>query len=35
MQKTPAKLLDVLALLEDKPSEGLVSDQVAPHCCLV
>lgn len=28
MQTTPAKLLDVVALLEDKPSERLVSGQV-------
>ena len=25
MQNTPAKLLDVVALIEDKPSEGLVA----------
>lgn len=28
MQNTPIKLLDVVALLEDKPSEGLVVGQV-------
>jgi hypothetical protein len=28
MQKTPVKLLDVVALLEDKPAEHLVSGQV-------
>lgn len=28
MQKTPVKLLDVIALLEDKPAEGLVAGQV-------
>jgi hypothetical protein len=28
MQKTPVKLLDVVALLEDKPSEHLVAGQV-------
>ena len=28
MQKTPLKLLDVVALLEDKPSERLVAGQV-------
>ncbi|MBI3735177.1 DUF4926 domain-containing protein [Candidatus Sumerlaeota bacterium] len=28
MQTTPAKLLDVVALLDDKPSEGLVAGQV-------
>jgi hypothetical protein len=28
MQKTPVKLLDVVALLEDKPAEGLVAGQV-------
>ena len=28
MQDTPVKLLDVVALLEDKPAEGLVSGQV-------
>jgi hypothetical protein len=28
MQKTPVKLLDVVALLEDKPAEGLVEGQV-------
>jgi hypothetical protein len=28
MQKTPVKLLDVVALLEDKPAERLVSGQV-------
>lgn len=28
MQTTPVKLLDVVALLEDKPTEGLVAGQV-------
>ena len=28
MQKTPVKTLDVVALLEDKPSAGLVAGQV-------
>lgn len=28
MQKTPVKLLDIVALLEDKPKEGLVAGQV-------
>jgi hypothetical protein len=28
MQKTPVKLLDVVALLEDRPAEGLVAGQV-------
>ena len=28
MQNVPVKLLDVVALLEDKPSEGLVAGQV-------
>ena len=28
MQNTPVKLLDVVALLEDKPAEGLVAGQV-------
>jgi hypothetical protein len=28
MKNRPVKLLDVVALLEDKPSEGLVSGQV-------
>ena len=28
MQETPVKLLDVVAVLEDKPREGLVSCQV-------
>jgi len=28
VQKTPVKLLDVVALLEDKPAEGLVAGQV-------
>ncbi len=28
MQKTPVKLLDVVALLEDKPKERLVAGQV-------
>jgi len=28
MQKTPVKQLDVVALLEDKPSERLVAGQV-------
>jgi hypothetical protein len=28
MQETPVKLLDVVALLEDKPEERLVSGQV-------
>lgn len=28
MQKTPVKLLDVVALLEDKPDEHLVAGQV-------
>ena len=28
MQKTPIKLLDVVALLEDQPEGGLVSGQV-------
>jgi len=28
MQETPVKLLDVVAVLEDKPREGLVSGQV-------
>ena len=28
MQKTPIKLLDVVAVLEDKPDAGLVSGQV-------
>ena len=28
MQNTPVKLLDVVALLEDKPSERLVAGQV-------
>ena len=28
MQKTPVKSLDVVALLEDKPSAGLVAGQV-------
>lgn len=28
MRNTPIKLLDVVALLEDKPAEGLVSSQV-------
>ena len=28
MQNTPIKLLDVVALLEDKPAEGIVSGQV-------
>lgn len=30
MQETPVKLLDVVAVLEDKPEEGLVSGQSAP-----
>ncbi len=28
MQNAPVKLLDVVALLEDKPAEGLVAGQV-------
>ena len=28
MQNTPVKLLDVVALLEDRPQEGLLSGQV-------
>lgn len=28
MQSVPAKLLDVVALLEDKPDQGLVAGQV-------
>ena len=28
MQKTPVKLLDVVALLEDKPSQALAAGQV-------
>jgi Domain of unknown function (DUF4926) len=28
VQTTPVKLLDVVALLEDKPAEGLVAGQV-------
>ena len=28
MQNTPIKLLDVVALLDDKPAEGLVAGQV-------
>lgn len=28
MQNTAVKLLDIVALLEDKPAEGLVSGQV-------
>ena len=28
MRNTPIKLLDVVALLEDKPTEGLISGQV-------
>ena len=28
MQNVPVKLLDVVALLEDKPAEGLVAGQV-------
>lgn len=28
MQQTPIKLLDVVALLEDQPAEGLVAGQV-------
>jgi hypothetical protein len=28
VQNVPVKLLDVVALLEDKPSEGLVAGQV-------
>ena len=28
MNKRPVKLLDVVALLEDKPAQGLVSGQV-------
>ena len=28
MQTTPVKLLDVVALLEDKPDQGLVAGQV-------
>ncbi len=28
MQTTPVKLLDVVALLEDQPAEGLVAGQV-------
>jgi Domain of unknown function (DUF4926) len=28
MKTTPAKLLDVVALLEDKPATGLVAGQV-------
>jgi len=28
VQKTPVKLLDVVALLDDKPSEGLAAGQV-------
>lgn len=28
MQNTPVKLLDVVALLDDKPAENLVSGQV-------
>ena len=28
MQKVPVKLLDVVALLADKPAEGLVAGQV-------
>lgn len=28
MQKTPIKLLDLVAVLEDKPEAGLVSGQV-------
>jgi hypothetical protein len=28
MQNTPVKLLDVVALLRDKPAEGLVAGQV-------
>ena len=28
MQTTPVKVLDVVALLEDKPTEGLVAGQV-------
>lgn len=28
MQRTPVKLLDAVALLEDKPAEGLVAGQV-------
>lgn len=28
MQKTPIKLLDVVAILEDKPAENLVAGQV-------
>ncbi len=28
MQSTPVKLLDVVALLDDKPEEGLVAGQV-------
>jgi len=28
MQNAPVKLLDVVALLEDKPAEGLIAGQV-------
>lgn len=28
MQSVPAKLLDIVALLEDKPDQGLVAGQV-------